>query len=227
MDANLCGDFICQRRKELQMTQKELASQIHVTDKAISRWERGLGFPDIQLLEPLSNALDVSIGELLNGKFLEKDTIHEESIQSVVKLAKQEKETLQNKYIYFILIPLFVLGMLTSLFYFLSAEFSGLWILAVIVSFILVFINFIGIMKSKTKYSFLRILISLSLMAFVILEEYRLAALWVEQNDISALFDVVPTVAKGLGFLLCVNIFLNFLSYIFIKMKADNSYEQE
>lgn len=46
------------------MTQAELAGKIHVTDKAISRWERGLGFPDIQTLEPLAQALGISVLEL-------------------------------------------------------------------------------------------------------------------------------------------------------------------
>ena len=50
------------------MTQAELAEKIHVTDKAISRWERGLGFPDIQTLEPLAQALGISILELMRSE---------------------------------------------------------------------------------------------------------------------------------------------------------------
>ena len=54
MDANKFGCFVADRRKELNMTQKELAAKIHVTDKAVSRWERGLGFPDINTIEELA-----------------------------------------------------------------------------------------------------------------------------------------------------------------------------
>ena len=50
------------------MTQAELAEKIHVTDKAISRWERGLGFPDIQTLEPLAQVLGISILELMRSE---------------------------------------------------------------------------------------------------------------------------------------------------------------
>ena len=50
MEAKQYGQFIAGIRKEKKMTQAELAQQIHVTDKAVSRWERGLGFPDIQTL---------------------------------------------------------------------------------------------------------------------------------------------------------------------------------
>lgn len=50
------------------MTQVELAEKIHVTDKAISRWERGLGFPDIQTLEPLAQVLGISVLELMRSE---------------------------------------------------------------------------------------------------------------------------------------------------------------
>lgn len=54
------GRFICTMRKEKNLTQKELAQSLDVTDKAISKWERGLSCPDISLLIPLAKALDVS-----------------------------------------------------------------------------------------------------------------------------------------------------------------------
>ena len=54
------GSFLQQLRKENQLTQKELASQLHVTDKAVSKWERDLSAPDISLLIPLAQILGVS-----------------------------------------------------------------------------------------------------------------------------------------------------------------------
>jgi len=71
MDAEKFGAFIQERRKELGITQSELAQKIHVTDKAVSRWERAVGFPDIKLLEPLAQALEVSLTELLQAKRIE------------------------------------------------------------------------------------------------------------------------------------------------------------
>ena len=56
MDAKIFGAFIAACRKEQNMTQAELAVQLHVTDKAVSRWERGVGFPDINTIEPLAAA---------------------------------------------------------------------------------------------------------------------------------------------------------------------------
>ena len=68
MEAKQFGQFIAGIRKEKKMTQAELAGKIHVTDKAISRWERGQGFPDIQTLEPLAQALGISVLELMRSE---------------------------------------------------------------------------------------------------------------------------------------------------------------
>ena len=57
MDAKMFGAFLAQVRRAQGLTQAELAEQLHVTDKAVSRWERGVGLPDINTLEPLADAL--------------------------------------------------------------------------------------------------------------------------------------------------------------------------
>lgn len=61
MDAQKFGAFVAAVRKGKHMTQAQLAAKIHVTDKAVSRWERGLGLPDINTLLPLADALGVSV----------------------------------------------------------------------------------------------------------------------------------------------------------------------
>ena len=68
MDAKKFGAFISERRKEQHMTQAGLAGKIGVTDKAVSRWERGMGFPDIQTLEPLAQVLGISVLELMRSE---------------------------------------------------------------------------------------------------------------------------------------------------------------
>lgn len=68
MDAKIFGAFIAQCRKEKNMTQADLAVKLNVTDKAVSRWERGVGFPDINIIEPLASALDISILELMKSE---------------------------------------------------------------------------------------------------------------------------------------------------------------
>ena len=68
MDAKVFGKFIMERRKQLGMTQAELAEKINVTDKAVSRWERGLGFLDINTVEPLADALGIEVVELMRSE---------------------------------------------------------------------------------------------------------------------------------------------------------------
>ena len=75
MDIVKSGKFICEERKKCGLTQKEPADKIGVTDKAISRWETGRGFPDISLLKPLSNALNVSVTELIEGERVDENSL--------------------------------------------------------------------------------------------------------------------------------------------------------
>lgn len=67
MDNVKMGQFILELRKAHQMTQKDLAEKLNVTDKSVSKWERGLSCPDISLLTPLSDIFGVSVSDLLNG----------------------------------------------------------------------------------------------------------------------------------------------------------------
>ena len=67
MDRYVTGAVIRSLRERNHMTQDELAAQIHVSGKAVSKWETGQGFPDISLLEPLAEALHISVIELLSG----------------------------------------------------------------------------------------------------------------------------------------------------------------
>ena len=68
MNAEKTGSFISLLRKEKGLTQKQLADILGVTDKAISRWETGKNYPDIELLEIISTTFNVTINELLEGK---------------------------------------------------------------------------------------------------------------------------------------------------------------
>ena len=67
MDAKKTGCFIAEKRKEKNLSQRELAEYLHITDKAVSKWERGISFPDITILIPLSEVLNVSLYDLLTG----------------------------------------------------------------------------------------------------------------------------------------------------------------
>lgn len=68
MNSFVTGDTIKALREKKALTQKQLADQLLVCDKTISKWETGKGLPDITLLEPLASALGVSVSELLSGQ---------------------------------------------------------------------------------------------------------------------------------------------------------------
>ena len=73
MDAKEFGSFIAGERKAKGLTQKQLADTLKVTDKAVSRWENGHGYPDIETLEDLSDALGLSLMELMHSKRLTEE----------------------------------------------------------------------------------------------------------------------------------------------------------
>lgn len=73
MDCNKVGKLILSLRKENRMTQKQLADAMNISDKAISKWERGLGCPDVSLLRELSEILDVNIEKILLGNLEPND----------------------------------------------------------------------------------------------------------------------------------------------------------
>ena len=75
MNYDKIGNFIQQKRKEKNLTQKQLADKLGVTDRAISKWERGQGCPDVSILEILSKELGCSILELLKGREIENEVI--------------------------------------------------------------------------------------------------------------------------------------------------------
>jgi DNA-binding XRE family transcriptional regulator/desulfoferrodoxin (superoxide reductase-like protein) len=67
MDQYVTGAMIKKLREQKKMTQSELASALNVSDKAVSKWETGKGYPDITLLEPIAEAFKISLAELLSG----------------------------------------------------------------------------------------------------------------------------------------------------------------
>lgn len=84
MNKENLGKFIAENRKALGMTQEELANRLFVTNKAVSKWEKGHSFPDIAMFEPLAEALGVSVAELIA---CEKKAEGEASIREVIELS--------------------------------------------------------------------------------------------------------------------------------------------
>ena len=62
------GSYISELRKAKKLTQKDLADKLYVSDKTVSKWERGVSMPSIPLLMPLANLFDITVTELLKGE---------------------------------------------------------------------------------------------------------------------------------------------------------------
>ena len=87
MEQKTMGEIICQYRKERGLTQKQLAERIGVTNKAISKWETGDGYPDIMTIPSLAEALEISIDELF-GMATKPKLVEQESTVSGTNLNK-------------------------------------------------------------------------------------------------------------------------------------------
>lgn len=91
MDATKCGAFIAKLRIEREMTQKELSEALNVSDKAISRWETGKGYPDVSSLMALSEFFSVSVNELLSGKRIDIESLPTTADENVLAVIRKNE----------------------------------------------------------------------------------------------------------------------------------------
>lgn len=93
MDAQTTGNRIAENRKRKGLTQKELAERLHVSAAAVSKWERGLNYPDLALMEPLAEALEMKAAYLLGLE----DEPTEQVIRGVMQMSAQEATKRRSK----------------------------------------------------------------------------------------------------------------------------------
>ncbi len=95
MDLIKIGKFIAATRKEKNITQEKLAEKLNITDRAISKWERGLSLPDADKMLELCSILDINVNKLLNGEIIDMKDYNKKTEELLIKMAKQEE--LKNK----------------------------------------------------------------------------------------------------------------------------------
>ncbi len=110
MDLKLSGKFIAKLRKAKGLTQVKLAEILHVSEKTISKWECGNGFPDTSIILPLCEALDISANELLSGKRLNDDEYKNQAEENLIRLQGQQEKSHK-----FLLSTEWVLGTISSI----------------------------------------------------------------------------------------------------------------
>lgn len=93
MDQIKIGKFIAEERKAKKYTQRELADKLSISDETISKWERGNGFPEVSLLLPLCNELEITVNELLSGERLQAMDYKKKAEENMVNLVKEAQES--------------------------------------------------------------------------------------------------------------------------------------
>ena len=116
MDLIKIGKFIASQRKAKNMTQEVLAEKLYVTDRAVSKWERGLSLPDAGKMLDLCNILDINVNELLNGERIVMKDYSKKTEELLLELARQEeiknKKIMANMWVLFITDVVFYLGII-------------------------------------------------------------------------------------------------------------------
>ena len=93
MDQIKIGKFIADERKRKGYTQKQLSGKLEISDKTISKWERGNGFPEVSLLLPLCNELEITVNELLSGERVSEEDYRKKAEENMVNLVREAQES--------------------------------------------------------------------------------------------------------------------------------------
>ena len=142
MNAQKTGSLIAAIRKEQNRTQQDLANELGVSSAAISKWERGIGFPDVSLIEPLATSLGITIAELFKGERIENGDVneYENLLSDVVKVSKKEiskKKKISN---WIIAITVAVLYLLISI---ITQKWEITWVVWIVYCFYRIFTEYI------------------------------------------------------------------------------------
>ena len=96
MDQVKIGKFISDERKAKGYTQKQLSELLGISDKTISKWERGNGFPEASLLLPLCNELEITVNELLTGERISQQNYKKKAEENMVNMIREKEENKQK-----------------------------------------------------------------------------------------------------------------------------------
>ena len=112
MDLIKIGKFIADCRKEKSITQEQLADKLYITNRAVSKWERGLSLPDADKMLDLCKILGINVNELLYGEKIALKDVNDKNEKLLLELAKQEE--LKNKKL---MTTMWIVGIISTLFY--------------------------------------------------------------------------------------------------------------
>ncbi len=140
MDQLKIGKFIADCRKRKNLTQMQLAEKLGITDKAISKWERGISMPDSSIMLELCDILSISVNELLSGEKISMENNNQKNEQLLLDMAKELER--KNKTIWSSMWAIMIVSMTTLFAGILIAAFlipEGIWQLVTILGICIVF----------------------------------------------------------------------------------------
>lgn len=121
MNKQQFGSFIADNRKAAGLTQKALAQRLHVTDKAVSKWERALSYPDVTLLEPLAEALGMGVEELMACQRRAEKKEEEQPVKNLLELSRENQRAERRKAILrTVLSALAMLGIASAVIWYMN-----------------------------------------------------------------------------------------------------------
>ncbi len=92
MDQIRIGKFIAETRKQKNLTQRQLADTLSISDKTVSKWERGKGLPEISLMMPLCETLEITVNDLLSGELVTESNYQKKAEENMMNLMKENQE---------------------------------------------------------------------------------------------------------------------------------------
>ena len=135
------GEFISSQRRKKNLTQADVAEKLGITDRAVSKWERGKGLPDASLMLDLCEILGITVNELLNGEKISMENNNQKNEQLLLEMAKElEKKNKTIWYSMWVIMTVSVTVLIAGLFIaaFLIPE--GVWQLVAILGVCVVFL---------------------------------------------------------------------------------------
>ena len=141
MDQIKIGKFIAECRKKANLTQMQLSEKLGITDKAVSKWERGMAMPDSSIMLELCDILGISVNELLSGEEISMENNDQKNEQLVLEMAKELEK--KNKTIWASMWAIMTVSMIALLAGLLIAAFlipEGVWQLVTILGVCVVFL---------------------------------------------------------------------------------------
>ena len=141
MDQIKIGRFIAESRKEKNLTQMQLSEKLGITDKAVSKWERGIAMPDSSIMLSLCDILGISVNELLSGEKISMENNNQKNEQLLLDMAKELEE--KNKTIWasmWAIMIVSIIGLIGGLAIIAFFMPEGPWMLVAILALCAVFL---------------------------------------------------------------------------------------